>query len=241
MLLGNSDRKVLDILAYTYTAVCRARHADPTLHTAYCPSPAVAQSGFDQIAAPVDSSPTGRIATRTIACLPQHTSLYAPANHLLQSHILIAVIETPYTSHHSNLDTITQHHPRASNSASRLHHTHPSAGQRPQERHIRPLAPREKAKKWFPCPYSFKKWSQLDQEKTSEEEIHPQSLIYLSVYFQTHVQNRQACLARGIVLETPWSHRLMGPSSEEAWLMAFNIFLYQYGLFSSHCKPHVQN
>jgi large subunit ribosomal protein L34 len=73
MLLGKSDRKVLDILAYTHTAVCRARHAVPTLHTAYCPSPAVAQSGLDQVAAPVDSSPSGCIATRTIACLPTDT------------------------------------------------------------------------------------------------------------------------------------------------------------------------
>jgi hypothetical protein len=115
------------------------------------------------------------------------TSLYTPANHLPQSHILIAVIQTPNTSHHPHLDTITQHHPRAANSASRLYHTHPSAGQRPQERHIRPLASREKAQKWFPRPHSLKKRSQLDQEKTFEEEIYPQSLIYLSVFSQTHV------------------------------------------------------
>ncbi|KAI4760046.1 hypothetical protein E4T52_01534 [Aureobasidium sp. EXF-3400] len=58
--------------------VCRARHAVPTLHTAYCPSPAVAQSGLDQVAASVDSSPSGRIATRTIACLPPDIALQHP-------------------------------------------------------------------------------------------------------------------------------------------------------------------
>ncbi|CAD0026616.1 unnamed protein product [Aureobasidium pullulans] len=49
----------LDIISHTHNAV-------PTLHTADCPSATGAQSLFD-IAASVDSSPTGRIATRTIA------------------------------------------------------------------------------------------------------------------------------------------------------------------------------
>ncbi|CAD0092740.1 unnamed protein product [Aureobasidium mustum] len=44
-----------------------ARHAAPTLHTAYCPSALVAQSRLDHIAATVYSSPSGRIPTRTIA------------------------------------------------------------------------------------------------------------------------------------------------------------------------------
>ncbi|THX79143.1 hypothetical protein D6D05_05081 [Aureobasidium pullulans] len=51
----------------------RTHNAVPTLHTADCPSATGAQSLFD-IAASVDFSPTGRIATRTIACLPSHLS-----------------------------------------------------------------------------------------------------------------------------------------------------------------------
>jgi hypothetical protein len=110
------------------TAVCRIRHVIPTLYTAYRPSQAVAQSCVDLVAAPVDSSPSGRIATRTIVRLSLCTSLYTLANISLQSHILIASTKTPDTSLHPDFDTITQHHPRAPHSASSLHHTHPSAG-----------------------------------------------------------------------------------------------------------------
>jgi hypothetical protein len=173
--------------SHTHTAVCRARHAVPTLHTAYRPSPPIAQSRLDHVAAPVDSSPSGRIATRTIACLSPCASVHTSTNHPSQSHILVAITQTSYTSQYPHLDTITQHHSRAANSASRLYHTHPSAGQRPQERHIRPLASREKAQKWLSRPYPLKKRSQLDQEKTFEEEIYPQSLISLNVPSQIHV------------------------------------------------------
>lgn len=99
------------------------------------------------------------------------------ANYPSQSHILIAVSQTSNTPLHTDLDIVAEHDPRAPNSASRFHHTHPSAGQRPQERYIRPLAPREKAKKWFPCSHPLKEWSQPDQEKTFEEEKHSQPLI----------------------------------------------------------------
>ncbi|KAI4719792.1 hypothetical protein E4T48_04005 [Aureobasidium sp. EXF-10727] len=50
-----------------------ARHAVPTLYTAYRPSAPVAQSILDHVAAPVDSSPSGRIPARTIASLPFRT------------------------------------------------------------------------------------------------------------------------------------------------------------------------
>jgi hypothetical protein len=128
---GRATGRSLISVHTPHTAICRIRHAVPTLHTAYRPSQAVAQSCVDVVAASVDSSPSGRIATRTIACHPLYTSLCTLANHLLQSHILIASTQTPDTSLYPNFDTITQHHPRTPHSASSLHHTHPSASQRP--------------------------------------------------------------------------------------------------------------
>jgi hypothetical protein len=124
--------------------------------------------------------------------LLQSTLRPLAASQPAQSHVSHRVPPSthPLTIHCSRTFSLlspTQHHSRAANSASRLYHTHPSAGQRPQERHIRPLASREKAQKWLSRPYPLKKRSQLDQEKTFEEEIYPQSLISLNVPSQIHV------------------------------------------------------
>ncbi|KAI4739481.1 hypothetical protein E4T50_10069 [Aureobasidium sp. EXF-12298] len=62
-----------------------AHHAAPTLHTANRPSALVAQSRLDHVAAPVHSSPSGRIATRTIASLPRTFSLLSARRPTLPS------------------------------------------------------------------------------------------------------------------------------------------------------------